>query len=299
MLLLQQSVKELFEWKSQFPLTVRSLVQVIQAVLGGDCWPQVLNPVSSFYCRTLLQDTMPWRSNVGKPFLPKGRVEVTSEEIDEFIQEAEDAARPFFDQAEGERFDDRTEALSSSFNGVVDDQPLEQQQFNRVLAHAISRTVSSECPTLPWESGPFKEIFGNNIGVRPRLFIPLENVDVGNEEASLAEQVAEASQGSGVQGPLWLHAVSAVVDEDFAKKQKRLRELAISKWINILQCHSLGSTVAEQILATCNLEVSEQAAQIVDAVLGVRSSSTAVSRGNALLKYLRWAAAAVFESWKR
>ena len=77
---------------------------------------------------------------------------------------------------------------------------------------------------------------------------------------------------------------------DYGTKCRELREHAISKWLDILKLHSLQSDVGQQILSSCNVEKSMEAKAIVDAVLGVRSPTTAITRANAMLRFLRWAA---------
>ena len=50
----------------------------------------------------------------------------------------------------------------------------------------------------------------------------------------------------------------------------------------------LSSQVGQQILSQCNLDNVEEGRDIISAVIGTRSSTTAISRANSILRYLRW-----------
>ena len=53
----------------------------------------------------------------------------------------------------------------------------------------------------------------------------------------------------------------------------------------------LASTVGHDIIGLGNMEDQKKGAfQVIEAVIGVRSRTTAVTRANALLKFLRWRA---------
>ena len=72
-------------------------------------------------------------------------------------------------------------------------------------------------------------------------------------------------------------------------KQGKL-DLAVTKWLCIIQMHMLASSTGRLVLnlGRDNFN-SDEARRIVAAVIGIRSPTTAISRANALLRYLRWA----------
>lgn len=85
-------------------------------------------------------------------------------------------------------------------------------------------------------------------------------------------------------------AIANLTDKDFHTKQTELRNLAVDKWVCIVRSYTLSSHVGQLILSHCNLDqTAEEAREIVSAVIGARSSTTAISRANSILKYLRWA----------
>ena len=83
-------------------------------------------------------------------------------------------------------------------------------------------------------------------------------------------------------------AIANLADTDFDTRQEELRQLAVDKWLCIIRNHTLSSQVGQQILSQFNLDRVDEARNIIDAVVGTRSSTTAISRANAILRYLRW-----------
>lgn len=83
-------------------------------------------------------------------------------------------------------------------------------------------------------------------------------------------------------------SIANLKDKDFFEQQTELKQLAVDKWLSIVRNHTLSSEVGEQILSQCNLDNFEESRTIISAVIGTRSSTTAISRANAILRYLRW-----------
>ena len=79
-----------------------------------------------------------------------------------------------------------------------------------------------------------------------------------------------------------------MADTDFDARQEELRQLAVDKWLCIVRNHTLSSQAGQQILSQFNLDRVDEARNIINAVIGTRSSTTAISRANAILRYLRW-----------
>jgi len=106
------------------------------------------------------------------------------------------------------------------------------------------------------------------------------------------EIVGEAASKLVPEMSLIVHSSQAranLTDKDFHARQAELRNLAVDKWLCIVRRHTLSSHVGQLILSQCNLNQIDEAREIVSAVIGTtRSSTTAISRANAVLKYLRW-----------
>ena len=80
-------------------------------------------------------------------------------------------------------------------------------------------------------------------------------------------------------------------DESVVERRNNQSELAITKWLCVLQAYLLASTTGRQIVHLGkNMVQSEAARQIVRAVVGVRSPTTAINRANCMLRFYRWVA---------
>lgn len=80
------------------------------------------------------------------------------------------------------------------------------------------------------------------------------------------------------------------------KKQLEL-ESACTKWLSILKlCHG-ASSVSEHILTDESDESMKSNMEVVEAIIGVRSASTAISRANVFRKLLAWVIGNFPESW--
>ena len=68
-------------------------------------------------------------------------------------------------------------------------------------------------------------------------------------------------------------------------------ESAVEKWFCIIRVNMLASSVGHDIIGLGNMEEQKQGAfRIIEAVIGIRSRTTAITRANALLKFIRWRA---------
>ena len=96
-------------------------------------------------------------------------------------------------------WNNRPGAFSSTSWEVCEEPVLEHpvvshEEFSRIVASAVSSSASIECPVLPWERQPFKDIFSGNISNIPRLFVPVSNAPgLDMLEASLSQQVSNAA----------------------------------------------------------------------------------------------------------
>ncbi len=82
--------------------------------------------------------------------------------------------------------------------------------------------------------------------------------------------------------PVYLHAVSNLSDASFEEMKKGKMELAVTKWLCIIQMHMLASSTGRLVLNLGKDNYnSDEASRIVAAVIGIRSPTTAISRANA------------------
>ena len=83
-----------------------------------------------------------------------------------------------------------------------------------------------------------------------------------------------------------------VSDQNFLEKGQEALDVAIDKWFSIIRINLLGSEVGQTIIGHGG-NIQEQklgAYETIEAISGVRSRTTAISRANALLKFFRWRA---------
>ena len=236
---------------------------------------------------------------------------ISSQDVDEYLNSAlnESAFEQHFNDFDTEALqsdiiswnnrpvessDIRTAGFDWDFSEAdFSDEPvLSGSAFSRIISNAVACNTSVECPALPWERPPFNEIFGVGSQNARRNFIPISNAGLESfaHIDEIPEMVASAAVVQVRPDDISSKVISNVADISYERKFQELVEQAVGKWLDILKLHSLPSEVGQQILATCNVEKSATAKEIVKSVLGVRSPNTAVTRANSLLKYLRWTA---------
>ena len=141
------------------------------------------------------------------------------------------------------------------------------------------------------EQGIRKDTFGASEDSFSCLRVPLENFPLkdGIDTVETVRDIVDTNNKSS-DGPVYLHAVSNLSDQSFEDMKRGKLELAITKWLCIIQMHMLASSTGRLVLnlGKDNYD-SEEARKIVAAVIGIRSPTTAISRANSLLHYLRWA----------
>jgi hypothetical protein len=167
---------------------------------------------------------------------------------------------------------------------------LSKQQFDRYLGHAFLSVAQANNIVMPWEKGIFKQIFGEE-QVQPSLEVPwfprLEAV-ADTPDATVRELAAAVNRPSVPGGPVYLHAISCISDLDHNAQQSKLKHSACNKWLSILTICLQASDVGRNIAALGPLDdCHNEALEILEAVVGVRSYHTAICRANAVLKFLR------------
>ncbi|CAL1145278.1 unnamed protein product [Cladocopium goreaui] len=148
---------------------------------------------------------------------------------------------------------------------------------------------------MPWEKGVFKKIFKkpesllHNVFKQPRQWVGL---DVVPEAETMDEFSSAVGSRHQLVGAFYEHALSSISDQSFLQERQNLLAAAVEKWFCIIRVNMLASSVGHDIIGLGNMEDQKKGAfQVIEAVIGVRSRTTAVTiRANALLKFLRWRA---------
>ena len=172
---------------------------------------------------------------------------------------------------------------------------LNEASFEQHLSHAFLSTRGQIKVVMPWEKGVFKKIFKKqpedqlqSLFKQPRHWVGLDAVP----EVETSEELSSAT-GSRHQlvGAFYEHALSSVSDQSFLQQRQSILETAVEKWFCIIRVNMLASSIGHDIIGLGNMEEQRKGAfQIIEAVIGVRSRTTAITRANALLKFLRWRA---------
>lgn len=77
----------------------------------------------------------------------------------------------------------------------------------------------------------------------------------------------------------------------FQQQRNSLLETAVEKWFCIIRVNLLASSTGRDIISLGSMEEQKKGAfETIEAVIGIRSRTTAITRANALSKFLRWRA---------
>ena len=212
---------------------------------------------------------------------------------------------------------DRSGQVSAIFNPDVDaagrgawSQPeFPAEQFDLTMGTCSSPTVSSEvhhamfsrnllsnCDatgiTLPWETEFYKRIFGDDSTLEDLVpKVPVSgavNLSTGVDLQRIAEDLADVADVTDPQ-PVFASHVSCVDDENFLERRENLRGAAIWKLLVVIRhCLSASSTGRHILELGVEAAQSQEAVDVVSAVVGVKSPATLIKRANALLSFLRW-----------
>ena len=186
-------------------------------------------------------------------------------------------------------------ALNLSAKLVPRGPTLMEASFEQHLSHAFLSTRGPLKVVMPWEKGVFKKVFKkpenllHNVFKQPRQWVGL---DVVPEVETMDEFSSAVGSRHQLVGAFYEHALSSISDQSFLQERQNLLATAVGKWFCIIRVNMLASSVGHDIIGLGNMEDQKKGAfQVIEAVIGVRSRTTAVTiRANALLKFLRWRA---------
>ena len=214
--------------------------------------------------------------------------------VDAMWQSNSDLEDSNFLQFQGSHSDRTQGALDLGASQVPRGPRLPQAKFEQHLSHAFLSTRGSLKVFMPWEKGVFKSIFKKPGSNRNDLFVqPKQWVDHCAESAvESLEDLAKANDSRPqLVGAFFEHALTSGSDQSFFQQRQNLLESAVEKWFCIIRVNMLASSVGHDIIGLGNMEEQKQGAfRIIEAVIGIRSRTTAITRANALLKFIRWRA---------
>jgi integrase len=165
-----------------------------------------------------------------------------------------------------------------------------------MLHNVFIRNAETMSVVMPWEKGVAKTIFskGRNSFTFPKQQLKgwVQTADHLLEDTVASRPTMVEAPSTALSGALFERALSVVTDQNFLEKRQEALDLAIDKWFSIIRINLLGSEVGQTIIGHGG-NIQEQklgAYETIEAIIGVRSRTTAISRANALLKFFRWRA---------
>ena len=137
-----------------------------------------------------------------------------------------------------------------------------------------------------------KQIF-NKGAVWPKPLQGLESPWVGWDppagDEGFDEVVPRTGSGASVDRPLFELALMAISDQTFSEQKAEQVNDAVEKWLSILRLHPEASSTGRLLLESAPAEYCKsEARRTIEATLGVKSKSTAISRANAFLRFIEW-----------
>ena len=200
---------------------------------------------------------------------PDGRFDLNEDDFSDLMKE-------------GSRHD--SDAHSSNSFEVIADRDLgktcSKSTAEVMTTNAFVRNVSWSSLVLPWENDFMSQIFSDSSTPDPKLSLPNQ----WNETVVTAStSKPEVSVPSVPFASVYAKHVRQIKEETFWEQRDKNSKHAIAKWILFLKSDLTASQVGRQIEHDV-----DSAEDIVLAVLGVKSPSTALKRANSVLSYHRW-----------
>eukprot|EP00435_Cladocopium_sp_Y103_P005013 s4862_g1.t1 len=188
--------------------------------------------------------------------------------------------------------DQKSSALDLGATLVPREPTLSDDQFSMLLAHSFINTRKRPSLLMPWEKGVAKKIFCRDKAVpKPESQETVGWVRLDGAAFLHSEEVVDVAAGHDMEMPChyFEKAISAISDKSFEEQRCEQLNDAVEKWLCILLLRPEASDTGKLIEQSLDLDSDKsEARKTVSVVLGVRSKSTAVSRANAILKFLRW-----------
>lgn len=247
---------------------------------------------------------MPWRKGTLKPFRSAGSVsaEESATAHSDIAGSSVDCHSNLFGGSDSgfnlqftgfdnfhsvQPFESPSHALPRSDCAVGTD-AISKQQFEQFLGHSFLSVAQATDLKMPWEKGIFKKNFEDE-SFQPSFsmswFPRAQSVDDG-PDATVQELTAAANRRLCGEDPIYSHAISCISDVDHSAQQSKLQVIACNKWLSILLVCLHDSDVGRNIALLGPIEMHRtEAIGILEAVIGVRSYHTAISRANAILKF--------------
>ena len=169
---------------------------------------------------------------------------------------------------------------------------LDAEGMDQMFSAAFINTRKRQHVVMPWETEFAKKIFKRE----PVVPAPLTNLsstwvhwEPPGTTPNLLEPDDQAVFSQVEEGPLYAKALMAISDQTFQEQCAEQTSSAVEKWLSILRLHPTASEVGRLLLEDDPPGSAKLGARrTIEAVLGVRSRATSISRANAFLRFVNW-----------
>ena len=255
---------------------------------------------------------MPWRKRTGTVFRLGDAANSESDETHS-IHAAEPAPSPAPSPSDTElvnfmRFAGIPSEPEPSSQGEpvensasVDSPVMEADEFGRLVAQQFISEGTKQTISLPWEQGVYYSMFTSDPNAKPdfdatrtfsgeSVWVPVPFIDKRKPSESQPSSFVAAPDHE-VGFAIFERAVLSMSDISFEQSSTEQMRLAADKWAGILLHAGQRSEAVRQVMNSSGGLIDRDALQdTVKAIIGTRSSRTAVTRANSISKFLRWCA---------
>ena len=234
-----------------------------------------------------------------QPLLPDGDLPL-SDVLSDFSVAGLDGASGFVVDSDNRSMHSVTQPLVPN----VDPEPVPQSVYDRALFEASQLIQQSSQLSLPWESGVFAQIFGDDFPTvadpTDVLVHPVVPQTLHAFEAALEGSVdpATSSLKRATSEPFFAHVMTNKRDVDAKQEELDLWDKAISKWQCVfVVCKFSGVIGARLQLYAESHDEQDASRTILRDVLGFKSPRTAIKRADTLRKFFNWQLKLDCEPW--
>ena len=164
------------------------------------------------------------------------------------------------------------------------------------LFEAQVSAIPDALPSLPWEIGPFKHIFGSDVGVEAPVFrmpVPLAAPETA---CPPPVPVTRNKAGKRVHACLFHSCVSKRSNED-EMTEDTLWSIALSKWRTIFALTNHQGQVGSMLVDSFWAGDNKSREAIIRDVMGLKAPRTAYKRANELLRCFRFHVDKLGSAW--
>eukprot|EP00438_Fugacium_kawagutii_P013640 Skav213113 [mRNA] locus=scaffold107:30039:32190:+ [translate_table: standard] len=169
----------------------------------------------------------------------------------------------------------------------------EKEQYERALFQNVVVDAGRHLPKLPWETGIFSQIFGqdDNLGF-PKLedAVPQPvGIYPENKEQELSTDRMMLATGSGLpMAPVYAKCIKSLCYRDYLEAMDVTWTRGLACWLTIIESSQFKSQVGCYVLEKLHYQDREGALVAIRDACGVRSPNTVLKRARDLQQFISW-----------